>query len=138
MSRAPVRGQETALLLVAVALGVFWAVGSTDYAQVQPWNAGLLLAGFLVAAAVVRRTAGAPWLTLAYAVTVGVADRLPRSPIDESDVMKATEEAIGVLASGQNPYAHFLTSTNPPGSLLPYPPGELFFYAIPRAIFGQI
>jgi hypothetical protein len=129
---------EQVLLLAAIALGMFWALQATNYASVQWYTVALLLAGFISCWFVVRSASFAPWITLVYAAAVGIADRLPRVPFSESDVLKATTEALGVLAQGQNPYAHFFTSTNPPGSLLPYPPGEILFYAIPRALFGQV
>jgi hypothetical protein len=55
-----------------------------------------------------------------------------------SDVIDATREALGVLASGHNPYLHTFLTTRPPYSPFPYLPGELLLYGIPYALFGTI
>ena len=75
-------------------------------------------------------------LACAYAIAIGAAERLGRRPLDGgSDVLPATEEAIGVLLAGGNPYTHVLLSTNPVGSPFVYPPGEILFY-IPAYLAG--
>lgn len=70
---------------------------------------------------------------------MGVVERLARvAMLFVSDVVNATREALGVLASGHNPYLHAFATTAPPGSPFPYLPGELFLYGIPYALFRSI
>lgn len=126
---------EQSALIVAITLGLFWAINITNFHNTQWWTAALLAVGVGVAWAVVRGVPHAAWLTLAYAVAVGFADRVSLKPYVGSDVGTATREAIGVLRQGHNPYDHYYNSF---GGRVPYPPGEIFFYAIPHAIFGQI
>jgi hypothetical protein len=133
----PNRGNSI-VLLGAVTLGVFWAIGRANLVHVQPPVAGLLLIGVLVGTAVMRGWPLAPWATLVYSVLVGMADRIGRSAHIFSDVMAVTQEAIGVLARGQNPYTHLFESTRPPSLGFAYLPGEVAFYAIPNAIVGHV
>lgn len=135
---AEVEGQERTLLLGALALGLFWAIGSTDFEHAQPWIVGLLLLGALCGWAVVRGARFAPWAALAQIVAVGYAERILRKPFVGSDVLAATREAIDVIARGGNPYDHLYVTNNPPGSSFPYLPGEIAFYAIPNALFGTL
>jgi hypothetical protein len=137
---APERAPPTRsfMLLAALALGLFHVVESTDFERPQAWAVLLLLAGALLVVPVLRGTARAAWAVLVYAVAVGAADRLARTPVAGSDVIAVTREAIGVLFGGGNPYTHIYLSSNPPASPFPYPPGEILFYAIPAAIFGDI
>jgi hypothetical protein len=102
------------------------------------WTPVFVLLGAGVGWAAFQRGRGAGWIVLTYAAAVGVLDRIVRVPFLESDVMPATDEAIRTLRQGQNPYTHFYLSTIPPGYPFPYPPGEVLFYAIPKAVFGQI
>src|SRR5919112_3853471 len=88
--------------LGALALGTFWAIGSTDYEHAQPWIVALLLGGVLCAWAVVRGARFASWATLAHAVAVGYAERIVRKPFVGSDVLAATREALDVFARGGN------------------------------------
>jgi len=75
-------------------------------------------------------------LACLYAIAIGAAERLAREPLaGGSDVLPATEEAIGVLLAGANPYTHVLQSTVPIGSPFVYPPGEILFY-IPAYLAG--
>jgi uncharacterized membrane protein len=100
---------------------------------------GLLLAGLALLALALRRqerdrVVGA--LACVYAIAIGAAERLGRRPLDGgSDVLPATEEAIGVLLAGGNPYTHVLLSTTPVGSPFVYPPGEILFY-VPAYLAG--
>ena len=52
--------------------------------------------------------------------------------------MRATAESLDVVFAGGNPYTHVLQSTVPVGSPFVYPPGELAWYAVPYALFGDI
>src|SRR4051794_3113361 len=129
---------ERPALLGALALGIFWAIETVDYARAQPWIVGLLLAGGLCAWSVVGGARFAAWATLTYAVAVGYADRVVRKPFVGSDVLTATREAITVVGRGMNPYAHTYLTPNPPRSPFPYLPGEIAFYAIPQRFFGTL
>jgi len=72
-------------------------------------------------------------------VLVAASERLHRTPLlDGSDVMRATAESLDVAFAGGNPYTHVLQSTIPVGSPFVYPPGELAWYAVPYALFGDI
>ena len=75
---------------------------------------------------------------LAIAVLSGIGIRLILAPWTGSDVVAGNDEALDLLRAGLNPYAQTLAHTNPPGGYFPYPPGELAFYAIQRALFGTL
>ncbi|MGI8550144.1 MAG: hypothetical protein ACR2PL_04985 [Dehalococcoidia bacterium] len=122
----------------AVALGIYWAISTTDYEHAQFYAVVLLLAGALIGLAVVREVAGADWMALIFATAVGYTDRIVRKPFIGSDVLLVTQRAIQALVSGVNPYMH----THVAGIAQPvpfvYPPGELYFYAIGKTFFGQL
>jgi 4-amino-4-deoxy-L-arabinose transferase-like glycosyltransferase len=128
------------MLLGTAVLGIFWALGATNFNDIgaHPETVVLLAAGIVVATAIARNLPLASWSTLIYAIAVGSADRVFRQPWAGSGVIPATKEAIGVLAHGGNPYDHYYQHTMPPGEPFAYPPGEIVFYAIPNAIFGGI
>src|SRR6185312_280288 len=65
-------------------------------------------------------------------------ERLLTVPFNGNDVMLATNEAVGVLLGGGNPYAHVYQATNPPGQPFAYPPGELLFYTLGKLTAGNI
>lgn len=54
-----------------------------------------------------------------------------------SDVIRASQEAAHVLLNGGNPYTHIFQDSIPAGTPLPYPPGEVIWYAIPVLITGS-
>jgi hypothetical protein len=74
------------------------------------------------------------------ALTAGVWERVDVPAYSSSDVMLATSEALRVLRSGSDPYAHYFITTRPPGQPFPYPPGALAFYGLAeiftRNVFG--
>ncbi|MGA2392632.1 MAG: hypothetical protein ABSH03_04660 [Candidatus Lustribacter sp.] len=52
--------------------------------------------------------------------------------------MLTTNEALGVLGSGHNPYTHVYALTNPPGGLFGYPPGEIAFYGLAHLLGANV
>jgi hypothetical protein len=122
----------------ALLAGLFWCVGGIDLnAPGLDRMAALIVGAVLLALGLRGRDVGA--LTALYAVFIGFSERLSRTPLlDGSDVLRATQEAIGNLLRGMNPYAVPLTSTIPPGSPLVYPPGELAWYLPAHLLFGDI
>jgi hypothetical protein len=122
----------------ALLAGLFWCVGGIDLnAPGLDRMAALIVGAVLLAVGLRGRDVGA--LTALYAVFIAVSERLSRTPfLDGSDVLRATQEAIGNLLRGMNPYAVPLTSTIPPGSPLVYPPGELAWYLPAHLLFGDI
>src|SRR5688500_8067728 len=126
-------------LLAAVVLGLFWCVEGIDVNAPQVDRVLLLLTGLGLGWAVLRDTPFAAAGTAAYAVLVAASERLHREPLaDGSDVLRATAESLDVAFAGGNPYTHVLQSTSPVGSPFVYPPGELAWYAVPYALFGDI
>lgn len=132
------KGATDSLAGLALLIGVFWSISSSNYARLQPGMFALLLVG--LASGVYLLTGGrfAAWGTLAYAITIGLANRVGRHAFNGSDVIGTTREAITLIAHGSNPYDHTFRYSNPPGSPFPYLPGEIAFYAIPHAIAHQI
>jgi hypothetical protein len=49
-----------------------------------------------------------------------------------------TNEAVGVLFGGGNPYTHVYQLTNPPGAPFGYPPGEIVFYTVAHLLGGNV
>ena len=149
---------EVFSLLAALCLCMTWALSSatlnlpdfcqakpillcasSNYGDVHPWLTALLIAGMLGVYLVMQTAWSAGYYTLIYAVVVGIVNRLLRDAmLFVSDVIDATREALGVLASGHNPYLHTFLTTRPPYSPFPYLPGELLLYGIPYALFGTI
>jgi len=52
--------------------------------------------------------------------------------------MVTTNEAVGVLFGGGNPYTHAYLMTNPPGGPFGYPPGEILFYSFAHLLGGNV
>ena len=120
-------------------LGLFWCVEGIDVNAPQLDRIVLLLTGLGLAWAVLRDVPLAAAGAACYAVLVAASERLHREPlIDGSDVLRATTESLDVVFAGGNPYTHVLQSTIPIGSPFVYPPGELAWYAVPYALFGDI
>ena len=130
---------NSAAVLAALVLGLFWCVEGIDVNVPQLDRVVLLLAGLGLAWAALRDTAFVAGFAAYYAVLVAASERLHRQPLlDGSDVMRATAESLGVVFAGGNPYTHVLQSTIPVGSPFVYPPGELAWYAVPYVLFGDI
>jgi hypothetical protein len=126
-------------VLAALVLGVFWCVEGIDVNAPQLDRVVLLLGGLGLAWAALRDTPLAAGGTACFAVLVAASERLHRELlVDGSDVIRATAESLDVVFAGGNPYTHVLQSTVPVGSPFVYPPGELAWYAVPYALFGDI
>ena len=112
-----------ALPLLIVGLG-------GDYEHPDILHFAALVTGIAaVAGALARRRWAAP-LVLFAVLILGAYMRVISADNRASDVMLTTVEALGVLASGNDPYTHTYALTNPPGGPLGYPPGELAFYGL--------
>jgi len=126
-------------VLAALAVAFFWAVEGIDVNAPQFERVAILVSAIALGWAAMRNSPLAAFLTCWLAVLVAISERMRRDPLlDGSDVLRATTEALGIVAQGGNPYASFLHSTIPPGSPLVYPPGELAWYALPQWLFGDI
>ena len=126
-------------VVAAIILGLFWCVEGIDVNAPQVDRVLLLLTGLGLAWAALRDRPLAAAGAAVYAVLVAASERLHRELLEDgSDVMRATAESLDVVFAGGNPYTHVLQSTNPVGSPFVYPPGELAWYAIPYALFGDI
>lgn len=134
----PPRANRPAVL-AALVLGLFWCVEGIDVNAPQVDRVLLLLTGLGLAWATLRDIPLAAGCAALYAVLVAASERLRREPlVDGSDVLRATAESLDVVFAGGNPYTHVLQSTIPVGSPFVYPPGELAWYAVPYALFGDI
>ena len=128
---------ERALLAAALGLVLIWDVALADLNELDPLRFAIGLAAFAgLGLVAVDRAPG--WLVLCIVTAAGVALRFHSPAVAGSDVVTATTEALGVLAQGQNPYAHHYATTSPPGSPFVYPPGELALYGIQKAIFASL
>jgi hypothetical protein len=135
----PRANSRSTTVLAALVLGLFWCVEGIDVNAPQLDRVVLLLAGLALAWAALRDVRFASSGAAVYAVLVAASERLHREPLtDGSDVLRATTESLDVVFAGGNPYTHVLLSTNPVGSPFVYPPGELAWYAVPYALFGDI
>lgn len=120
-------------------MALFWAIEGIDVNAPQIERVAILVSTLAVAWAVLSEAPYASGLAAYLAVLVAISERMRRVPLpDGSDVLRATVEAIGVVAGGGNPYTHVMQSTNPVGSPFVYPPGELAWYAVPLALFGDV
>ncbi len=136
---APPPADPPLVLLAALAVALFWAIEGIDVNAPQLERMAILLSALVLGWAALRDMPHASGLTAYLAVLVAVSERMRRTPLPNgSDVLRATVESLGVIANGGNPYTHVLQSTNPVGSPFVYPPGELAWYAVPYALFGDI
>ncbi len=79
---------------------------------------------------------GRTWIAAAYCVAAGAVLRWNNFwPGGSSDVIRSVDEAFRTLFSGGNPYDHYYVSTSPPGSSMPYPPGQLLLH-LPGWLLG--
>jgi len=135
----PRASSNRAAVLAALVLALFWCIEGIDVNAPQLDRVILLLTGLGLAWAALRGVPFVAGATAYYAVLVAASERLHRMPLlDGSDVMRATAESLDVAFAGGNPYTHVLQSTIPVGSPFVYPPGELAWYAVPYALFGDI
>jgi hypothetical protein len=128
--------RERLFCALAVAIGILWAVGSYDFEHPDPVRFAVCAIGVALLPLIAIRDSIAPPVTLAFAAAVGLAARYGMHYVGGSDVLAVTSEAISVLASGNNPYAHTFQDSIPPGSRFAYFPGEILFYAIFSHVIG--
>jgi hypothetical protein len=122
----------------AILAGLFWCAGGIELNAPQLDRMVALIAGAVLLGLSLRGRSVGP-ATVAYAIFIAFSERLSRVPFpDGSDVLRATDEAIGNLLHGLNPYTVPLTSTIPPGSPLVYPPGELAWYLPAHVFVGDL
>lgn len=122
----------------AILVGLFWCAGGIDLNTPQLDRVLLLIAGAVLLGLSLRGHDQGAYIGW-YAVLIGASERFSRIPFpDGSDVLRATDEAIGNLLHGIDPYAVPLVSTIPPGSPLVYPPGELFWYLPAHVLVGDL
>jgi hypothetical protein len=123
------------IALIAAALPVLVIGFSGDYEHPDPIHFAIFIAaGAGIAGALLRKR----WAGMTILLTVLVAGAYLRTLAGDnraSDVMLTTNEALGVLGNGGNPYTHVYAMTNPPGEPFGYPPGELAFYGLAH-VFG--
>jgi hypothetical protein len=129
-------GDRIAVIAATLPLFVFGAGG--NYEQPDPLRLATLVAAIagLAAAATRRRWAGS--FVLAAVLALAAYYRINAVDGPASDVMLTTNEAVGVLFSGANPYTHAYALTNPPGGPFGYPPGEIVFYGIAHALGNNL
>lgn len=122
----------------AILAGLFWCAGGIDLNAPQLDRVLLLIAGAALLGLNLRGHDQGPYIAW-YAVLIGASERFSHIPFpDGSDVLRATDEAIGNLLHGIDPYTVPLASTIPPGSPLVYPPGELFWYLPAHVLVGDL
>lgn len=124
--------------LAALLVGLFWAIGSVNYAHPQSSVFVLFVAGLGLGALLLAGGRFASWGVLLWSVAIGISDRFSQVAFNGSDVVGVTTEAIQVLTGGGNPYAHTYHQTRPPGSPFPYLPGEIAWYGLLQRITGHI
>ncbi len=108
---------------------VMYGIGG-EYEQPDPAHLTALLAGAAGLAAILSRRPWAGAFVIVAALALGVALRLTQEAHLGSDVLPATSEALAVLGTGNDPYAHVYAQTVPPGGPFGYPPGEIAFYGL--------
>ena len=134
--RIPDAVERVALVAALLSLLGYGVDGS--YEVPEQWHFGALAAAIAGLAAVFTHRAWAGGFTLIAALCVGLREHAIQGDHRASDVMLATNEAIGVLFSGGNPYQHVYLMTNPPGQPFGYPPGEIAFYSLAHLIGNNI
>lgn len=123
---------------IAAALPLLLVGAGGNYERPDPVHFAVLIAAAtgLGGALLHKRWAGL--VVLITALGLGVYLRALAGDNRASDVMLATNEALGVLGSGHDPYTHFYAMTNPPGGPFAYPPGELAFYGLAHLLGANI
>jgi len=119
---------RVALIAAALPL-IFFGIGG-DYANPDPLHFWCLIAGGTGLGGALARKRWAGPLVIGALLVLGTLARTRAVDFAGSDVLPATDEAVRVLLGGENPYAHFYTSTIPPGAVFAYPPGEIAYYGL--------
>lgn len=70
------------------------------------------------------------WAATALATAAGVFCGLRVGSVVDTDVARSMTEALQCVSQWCNPYAHYFSSTSPPGSPFPYLPGGILYYAL--------
>lgn len=130
------KGDRIACVAALLPLLVYGIQG--NYEQPDLPHLGMLLVGIACFAGALTGRRWAPFGVIAAALAIGWYERMLNTPFNGNDVMLATNEALGVLASGGDPYSHVFSTTNPPGQPFAYPPGELLFYGLGKLATGTI
>src|SRR5260221_4839274 len=122
----------------AILAGLLWCAGGIELNAPQLDRTLALILGAVLLGLSLRGAAVGPAVAV-YAVFIAFSERWSRVPFpDGSDVLRATDEAIGNLLHGLNPYTVPLTSTIPPRSPLMYPPGGLPWYLPAHLLVGDL
>jgi len=124
--------------LIAAALPLLIAGMGGNYEQPDIVHFAALIAGIAGLAGAIAHRRWAGLVILIAALGLGVYLRTLAGDNRASDVMLTTNEALGVLAGGNNPYTHAYAMTNPPGGLFGYPPGELAFYGLAHLLGANV
>jgi hypothetical protein len=124
--------------LIAAALPLLIVGMGGNYEQPDAVHFVALIAGAAGLAGAIARQRWAGLVVLLAVLALAVYMRALAGDNRASDVMLTTNEALGVLASGHNPYAHVYAMTNPPGGPLGYPPGELAFYGLAHVLGANV
>jgi hypothetical protein len=128
--------ERTALIAAALPLLIVGIGG--DYEQPDIIHFLALIAGCAGVAGAIARRRWAGIVVLTAVLVLAVYMRALSGDNRASDVMLTTNEALHVLAGGNNPYTHTYAMTNPPGGLLGYPPGELAFYGLAHLLGANV
>jgi hypothetical protein len=126
------------LLLLAASLPLFVFGASGEYERPDPLHFSALIAAIVGLVAVVAGKRWAGTFVLATIILLGAYSRATQDQNRASDVMLTTNEAVGVLLQGGNPYTHFYMMSNPPGEPFGYPPGEIVFYSLAHLFGGNV
>jgi hypothetical protein len=126
------------VLLIAATLPLFVYGTAGEYERPDPVHFAALVAAVIALSAVATGQRWAGTFVLGAVLALGAYTRAMMSEQRASDVMVTTNEAVGVLFSGANPYTHVFLMTNPPGGPFGYPPGEILFYAFAHLLGGNV
>jgi hypothetical protein len=119
------RAATIAALLALLMNGV-----NGEYETPDPMHMFELLAAIVGIAGVLTRWQWAGTFGLLVVLISGLHEFAIQGDHRASDSLLATNEAVGALLSGVDPYGHVYASTNPPGGGLGYPSGEIVWYTL--------
>jgi hypothetical protein len=123
---------------IAAALPLLVVGAGGNYEVPDPAHFLALIAGSVGIAGALLHKRWSGLVVLLAVLALGVYVRALVADNHASDVMLTTNEALGVLGSGHNPYTHAYAMTIPPGGLFGYPPGELAFYGLAHLLGANI
>lgn len=128
------KGDTDRLATIAAALPLLIVGAGGNYEVPDPIHFAVLVASIAGIAGALLRKPWAGLVVLITALALGTYVRALAGDNRASDVLATTNEALGVLAGGNNPYTHVYAMTNPPGGPFGYPPGELAFYGLAKLL----